>query len=148
MFMAGHDELGDLHSTRDAKHRVAEIDKDGLDLAAIIAVDSPRGVQDSYAVMERKPRARSNLRFEARRQGDRNTARDRGALHRLERDVVNVRGQKIEPCRTGRRVSGQGKIARMWKALKGNSHAACPFSVSAILATRRRPTSCLSRSGQ
>jgi hypothetical protein len=54
MFMTNDDKLRDLHSACDPKDGVAEIDKDRLDLTAIVAVNSTRGIQDGYAVMERK----------------------------------------------------------------------------------------------
>src|SRR6266487_2467196 len=52
LYMAGDHHLGDLHAAGDAEHRVAVIDQDGFDLAAIIAVDGAGRIQTGDAVIE------------------------------------------------------------------------------------------------
>ena len=63
LLMTGDHHLRDLHTTRNPKWRLAEIDHNDLDLAPVVAVDRARGVEQSDAVSEREARARPNLRF-------------------------------------------------------------------------------------
>ena len=56
------------------------VDQEDLDLAPIVAVDRPRRVQHGDTMFARKARARADLRLEARRQGNREAARDQPEL--------------------------------------------------------------------
>ena len=58
-----NDHLRDLHAARNPERRVAMIDQDRFDFAAIIAVDGARRVQTSDTVIEREAGARTHLRF-------------------------------------------------------------------------------------
>src|ERR1700732_4835680 len=71
-----HADYGRNHHLRDAlaapdrKRRVAVVDQEHADLAAIIGVDRARRIQHSDAVLGGEARARSNLRLVAWRQRD------------------------------------------------------------------------------
>ena len=62
--MPGDHELSDFHAARDTEGGIAVVDQHRLDLAAVVAVDRARGVQQCDAVVQRQSRAGADLRLE------------------------------------------------------------------------------------
>ena len=60
----------------EAEGRLAEIDQNDLDLAAIIGIDGAGAVEQGHAMFERQARARADLGLIARGQGDGDSGRD------------------------------------------------------------------------
>ena len=102
LLMAGDHHLGDLVAARDHKHLVAVIDQDGLDLAAIVAVDGAGRIQAGDAVVERQARAWPHLRFHTQGQLDGDAGGHRHALAgqqvRCGSSTAARRSSPAEPC--------------------------------------------------
>ena len=65
-----HHHLRDAVAAADLERRVAVIDEDHLDLAAIVGIDRARRIEHRHAVLGREPRTRPDLRLVALGQRD------------------------------------------------------------------------------
>jgi hypothetical protein len=86
------------------------VDQDGLDLAAIVAVDRAGRIQAGDAVVQRQARTRPHLRFHAQRQFDGDAGGNRQPRAGLQFDIRIDGGQQVEPRRTWRGVMGQRQV--------------------------------------
>ncbi len=110
MLDAREHDLRDLQAARHREWLIAEIDEDRLDLAAIVAVDRARRVQQRDAVMQRESGARTHLAFVFVGERDRDAARDRRARAGLQFNVGIDGGQKIERRRSFRRIGRHRQV--------------------------------------
>src|SRR5262245_21621279 len=145
--MRRDDELRDLHAARDREGRCAMIDEDRGHFAAVIRVDRAWRVQHCDAVLEREPRSRPNLSFDARGQRQRN-ARGHGLLSPRQQDkhVLDC-GNEVKAGGARRGIAGQRQIARVRQPLNLDLHAARFPTESAISDTNRCATSSFDISG-
>src|SRR3569623_2910452 len=104
--------LRNAHAPLDRHRRLAEIDQQNLDLAAIIGVDRAGRVEHGETVLDRQARARAHLSLAIRRQRDGDAGRHQRPRARRERQrrVGRPGGAQVAPGRVRRLIGGQGQV--------------------------------------
>src|SRR5579863_16488 len=106
------------HQLRDAvpapqRERLgAQIDQQHADLAAVVAVDRPGGVDHADAVAQGEAAARAHLPLVAGGDGERQAGRHQQALARQQHPLAHDRRTQIATGAAGRRRRRQRQIAR------------------------------------
>ena len=107
-----HDHLGNALAAFDDDRLGAQINRDHMNFTAKIRVDGSRTVYQGKSLLERKPAARPDLRFETRWHSDSDSGGNQRPFHRRKLPIVFDIGAKIHPGRTLGHVDRQGK--RIW----------------------------------
>jgi hypothetical protein len=91
--------LRDTLATADRERRVAVVDQQHADLAAIVRINRARRIQHGDTVLRCEARAGTDLRLVARWQRDRKASVHQRALpgRKHKRRIFGNRGQEIEP---------------------------------------------------
>ncbi len=93
------DELSDSIAALDAEFLRPGVHQDYLNLAAIVRVDRTRTVGDEYAMPQRQPAARPDLRLETHGQRDVPAGGNQTAFSCRDHDGVGHGGPQIESRR-------------------------------------------------
>jgi hypothetical protein len=95
----GEDHLSDPHAARHGKRLFRVIDQDDLDLAAVVGVDRPGGIEERDPVFDRKAAPGTDLGLEMFGKGDKDTRGDQSPFPRVKGDGLSAGGQKINAAR-------------------------------------------------
>ena len=80
------DHLGDPHAARHGESFFRVIDQNDLDLATIVGVDRPGGIEESDPVFDRKAASGTDLGLKMFGEGDKNTRGNEDPLPRIKDD--------------------------------------------------------------
>src|SRR5690606_2825963 len=127
--------LRDPVAARDGERRVAEVDDDHLELAAVIAVDCPRGVGQRDTVLQREARPRPDLDLVTRQDSYRKAGCHRMAAAYGYGDVFGR--NDVHACRTVGRIGRQRQSCSVRQALDAHTN---PFSHRPAPSRCVRPT--------
>jgi hypothetical protein len=106
-------QLGDAHPALDPHGRVAEVDEDHPDLAAVVGVDGPGRVRHGEALLEREPTAGAHLGLEPLGNRDLEPRRHEGPRPRRDLDRRCDRREQVHARRTLGGVARQRQLARV-----------------------------------
>jgi two-component system, NtrC family, nitrogen regulation response regulator NtrX len=105
----GHDQLRDALAATHDEGLLAVVDEQHRQLAAVVGVDRPRGIQHGEAMTQREPAAGADLGFEAHRQRDREPGGDQRALPGQQRHVRADGGAQVHAGGVFGLVAGHGE---------------------------------------
>ena len=96
----GKDHLGDPHAARHGESFFRVIDQNDLNLAAIVGVDCPGGIEERDPVFDRKAAPGTDLGFKMLGEGNDDPCGDQNAISGVNRDRFPAGSQKIDAARS------------------------------------------------